>query len=327
MADQERIKTRLNNIRSVEPILGAMRTISLGSWQAAVKRQERVRLYSQRLLAMLPSLIPHLHLSARGRQRDAGPARGQAEQGEAQTKTGLLQALSSVRRAPSPDRAQRRSVVVFLVIGSERGLCGAFNSSLAGYADRLLAERQADGTEVELAALGTRVVRALRRTGREVAWSRPLPMTTLPTSGLAHELTDRWLEGYEAYELDAVELVYNTYRNSTLYEPIASRLIPPPVSLLAEGEVPWPPPFVDTDPMSLYAHLIGLWVTTEMYRVLLDSTAAEHSARYQLMEGATQNSERLIDELTLALQAARQHAITSEMQELASGAGLVGGQS
>ena len=58
---------------------------------------------------------------------------------------------------------------------------------------------------------------------------------------------------------------------------------------------------------------------------MLDSTAAEHSARYQLMEGATQNSNRLIDELTLALQAARQQAITVEMQELAAGAGLIGG--
>jgi F-type H+-transporting ATPase subunit gamma len=63
-----------------------------------------------------------------------------------------------------------------------------------------------------------------------------------------------------------------------------------------------------------------------MYRVLLDSAAAEHSARFQLMEGAAQNSNRLINELTLALQSARQHAITSEMQELASGAGLLGGQ-
>jgi F-type H+-transporting ATPase subunit gamma len=63
-----------------------------------------------------------------------------------------------------------------------------------------------------------------------------------------------------------------------------------------------------------------------MYRILLDSAAAEHSARFQLMEGATQNSGRLIADLTLALQAARQQAITAEMQELAAGAGLLGAQ-
>ena len=67
-----------------------------------------------------------------------------------------------------------------------------------------------------------------------------------------------------------------------------------------------------------------MWSTTETYRILLSSAAAEHSARYQLMEGATRNSGRLIAELTLALQSARQQAITAEMQELAAGAGLLG---
>ena len=56
----EAIKARLGNIRSVEPILGAMRTISLGSWQAALKRKDRVLAYSERLLSLLPPLAPHL---------------------------------------------------------------------------------------------------------------------------------------------------------------------------------------------------------------------------------------------------------------------------
>jgi F-type H+-transporting ATPase subunit gamma len=76
----------------------------------------------------------------------------------------------------------------------------------------------------------------------------------------------------------------------------------------------------------MYIRLIILWTTTEMYRILLDSASSEHSARYQLMEGATQNTKRLIDELTQSLQAARQEAITNEMIELAAGAGLMGGE-
>ncbi|MDY7039779.1 MAG: F0F1 ATP synthase subunit gamma, partial [Chloroflexota bacterium] len=61
-----------------------------------------------------------------------------------------------------------------------------------------------------------------------------------------------------------------------------------------------------------------------LYTLLLESAAAEHSARFQLLEGATQNAKQIIAELTLAIQAARQQAITREMQELAAGAGLVG---
>jgi F-type H+-transporting ATPase subunit gamma len=150
-------------------------------------------------------------------------------------------------------------------------------------------------------------------------------MAALPSSQLADELTRTWLKRYEAHELDAVHVAYNVYRHSTFYEPGTFQLIPPPLPAHTERSAAWPPTYVDSDPTGLFVQLIVHWTTTEMYRLLLDSAAAEHSARYQLMEGATQNSERLIDELTLALQAARQQAITVEMQELAAGAGLIGG--
>jgi F-type H+-transporting ATPase subunit gamma len=288
----EEIKTRLSNIRSVEPILGAMRTISLGSWQAALKRKGRVLSYTQDLLALLPSLVPLLGVSHRRvRRRDTGTA---------------------------------PASTLVVVIGSERGLCGAFNSSLVRYVQGELARLEQDGTQVELHTLGARVTRMLTNQGQPIARSWSLPMSALPTSGLADELTHDWLQRYEARELDAVYIVYHTYRNSTRYEPITVQLIPPPLPSPAQASRPWPEPYVDTDPIGLYTRLIVLWATTEVYRILLDSASAEHSARYQLMEGATQNSNRLIAELTLALQMARQHAITSEMQELAAGAGLLG---
>jgi F-type H+-transporting ATPase subunit gamma len=297
MADQEgieEIRARLNNIRSVEPILGAMRTIALGSWQAALNRIGRVRRYSERLTAVFSSLSPYLS-ARKGRSRSVGD-----------------------QAPPAP--------TLVLIIGSERGLCGAFNSTLVRYAQQALDQYEAHGTEVELATLGSRAGRALERLGREVAWSRPLPMTTLPTSELANELTRDWLERYERHELDAVDLIYNTYLGSALYKPVTFRLIPPPLSASTAEGASWPPPYVDTEPMALYVRLVVFWATTEVYRVLLDSAAAEHSARFQLMEGATQNSNRLIDELTLALQSARQQSITAEMQELAAGAGLLGEQ-
>jgi F-type H+-transporting ATPase subunit gamma len=287
----EGIRARLNNIRSVEPILGAMRTISLGSWQASLKRKERVLAYSERLLMLLPAVVPLL------------PAR---------------------RRRAKGARPHAPSAVA--VIGSERGLCGAFNSTLVRYAEVEFGRFQDLGVEVELQTLGSRVTRMLERLDYDTAWSRSLPMTSLPTSALAHELTQSWLDRYERYELDAVYLVYNAYRNSTSYEPMTLRLIPPPLPSPDAHAPDRGLRYVDTDPVQLYTRAIVLWVTTEVYRVLLDAAAAEHSARYRLMEGATQNASRLVNELTMALQSARQHAITSEMQELAAGAGLLDSQ-
>jgi F-type H+-transporting ATPase subunit gamma len=299
VADQEGIQARLNNIRSVEPILGAMRTIALGSWQAALNRQARVRRYSQRLGELL---LPVVDLLGSHRRRGHKPGR------RSEPESGRIQAV---------------------VIGSERGLCGAFNSSLIQTVEAVLARYAADGFDVQIAVLGSRVRRGLDRGGHVLEWTRPLPMTTLPSSELAHELVHTWLRRYQDRELDGVYVIYNSYKSSTVYEPISVRLVPPPLPAWSDGAlpgeaIPWPAPYIDTDPVALYTRLIRLWTTTEMYRLLLDSAAAEHSARYQLMEGATQNANRLIDELTLALQAARQQAITSEMQELAVGAGLLG---
>jgi F-type H+-transporting ATPase subunit gamma len=87
---------------------------------------------------------------------------------------------------------------------------------------------------------------------------------------------------------------------------------------------PWPPPIIETDPLSLYATVIEQWAAAQLYEVLLDAAAAEHSTRFQLMESATQNTDRLIDELTLTIQTARRQEITQEMAELAAGAGLIG---
>jgi len=289
MADQEHIQARLQNIRAVEPILSAMRTISLGSWQGAINRQARLRPFSERLLALLPPILPYL---ARRRRSKTGPAAGR---------------------------------IAVLVIGSERGLCGAFNLNLAAYAQTCLAQRRTQGVHIELETLGRRIKRILTRRGVEIIQARSLPTTSLPGRELATSLVDRWLVRYEAYQIDAVDIVYNAYRNSTLYEPTTVRLIPPTLPDIDVQRQEWPSPYVDTDLLSLYTHIVRLWMSTEMYRILLDSAAAEHSARFRLMEGATQNCQRLIDELTLALQSARQQAITAEMQELAAGAGLIGG--
>ena len=155
MADQEgidEIQTRLNNVRSVEPILGAMRTISLGSWQAALNRQRRVHQFSQRLTGLLPAMAASL--SPKGSRRGA-----------------------SLRRRDVPSTP---ATIVVLVIGSERGLCGAFNSTLIRYVEGELDRYRSEGARVELTTLGSRAERGLQRNGHTVAWSRPLPMTILP---------------------------------------------------------------------------------------------------------------------------------------------------
>lgn len=289
MEDIERVQARLANIRSVEPILEALRTISIGSWQVALKQRNRLREYEARLLAVLQALLPCL------------PSDFQS-----------LQDLESL---------EARGAV--LVIGSERGLCGRFNAALVEATGDYLQAHTRDGRRIELLALGGRLVRLFRRRGLEPAWSASLSVTTLPSFSIAWELSRRWLAAYEARHLDAVDLIYNVYRRPGVYAPTVMRLLPLELPSVTREEV-WPPPIVETDPLRIYARVIEQWVMLSLYRALLESAASEHSARFQLMESATQNAERLIFELTQLVQSARRQVITREMQELAVGAGLVG---
>jgi F-type H+-transporting ATPase subunit gamma len=325
MEELERAQERLENIRSVKPILSGLRTISLGSWQGALKRQTGVQDYAGRLRAMLPSLLPQLQ----ARRTILAQLRARL----------FAYTLQPANRGPRADRPTQPVRFEALVIGSERGLCGRFNVAVAEEAERYLKEHVAQGVDVHLRTLGSRAQRVLQRRGYETPQAGALSVTALPPFSLAFELASAWLAAYERQELDAVDLIHNGYRGTGAYKPTVTRLIPPrivrdeaprrapkgiepPTARQPRG--PWPPPIVETDPLSLYATVIEQWAAVQLHQVLLDSAAAEHSTRFQLMESATQNADRLIEELTLTIQTARRQQITQEMGELAAGAGLIG---
>ncbi len=301
--DLERIQSRLDNIRSVSPILTALRTISLGSWQMALNRLRGLEVYSGRLLSLLPAVLPYL-------QKPASP-RG----------------LSRLRSYGDMSRQVHSGRVILAVIGSERGLCGRYNVAPVEHAVRYVQEQEQRGLSVEIIALGSRLVRTFQRQKCPPQRSQKLPVTRLPTFELAYRLTHTWLQQYEAFEIDAVEVLYNAYGGPGRYTARLVRLLPPElpsaVSLVPDAETPPTPYIVETDPLRLYVRLIAQWTALNFYTRLLNAAASEHAARFQLMESATQNLERLVEELTLELRSARRQAITREMQELAVGAGLL----
>ena len=283
MEDIQRIETRLENVRSVKPILGALRTISLGTWRSAQRQRLVVSQYTERLLTVLAHALPLI---------PAGHGAGSMPGG--------------------------RTVV--LVVGGERGLAGRFNRDVVERAEQYQRRR---GAEVEWMALGKRAVRLLERRGFPLSWSDSLSTTGLPSERAALALTERWLARYEAGEIDAVDLIYNAYVGAARYRPSVVRLIPPELPPVTAGGGRQSP-IIETDPVGLYAQVIGQWAAVGLYERLLESAAAEHSTRYQRMESATENVEELIEELNAAVLAHRRQEITREMQELVAGAGMLG---
>lgn len=326
--DLESAQARLANIQTVSPILSALRTISLGSWQMSLNRRGELQRYSTQLLALLPIVLPHISMGALGARwlAVARALRTPAPHGalgicNPMTIEGLGAPGASVADAPSAMARVRRATV--LVIGSERGLCGRYNSAVLAQAEQHLATLAEADIATEVLAFGKRIITGLERRGVTLHEKRQMPITALPSFDMAFALVSRWMQRYEAYTLDAVDIVYNAYVNAGVYISTVTRLLPP--SLPASGPTALNTVIVETDPTSLYARIVEQWSALRLYDLLLEAAASEHAARFQLMESATQNTENLIEDLTQVIQSARRQAITREMQELAAGAEVVGG--
>ncbi|MBN1438039.1 MAG: F0F1 ATP synthase subunit gamma [Anaerolineales bacterium] len=282
---------RLENIRSVEPILDALRTIALGNWHAALRRREWVLEFARRtggILAEIPS--------------GAKPPAAEADAGGRQTAA--------------------------LVIGSERGLCGSFNRVLAERTAEYLEDRARRGESVRLYAAGSLAARTLERMGMETERFKVSATAALPTFETADALARDWLSAYEAQEVDRVDAIYNAYLGAGRNETRIVRLIPPqiPRRPAAEADEAGFAPILETEPLGLIVRVVLLQLSAQVYACLLESSAAENSARFQLLEEARQNIDRLVEELEAEAAQAHRQSITRELQILAAGSGLLRGE-
>ena len=298
MEDIERIKERLENIQSVEPIVSSLRTISAGGWQAALRGLDASRLYVEHLSAVLSATRPHLSRSSR-------------------------HAAASITSS-SPESAPDR--VLMVVIAGVRGLCGAFNDMVLSGAEELIQQQQVRSSQVLFATFGQPARNDMEGKGREMVAHFELPATRVATFSLVHEIGESLIEMAELDEIQAVYLLYSPYRAASIQAPIAKRWLPfvPEETPRAPGSEPLDV-FIETDPDTLYEATLSEWVFCQLYRCVIESQASEQSARFRAMEAASSNLSRLIEELTLSYHTARQHAITMEMLDLVAGSGALRG--
>jgi len=284
----ERTEARLDNIRAVEPVLSALRTVSRGSMQTARKRGAAVERYSRELLT-LAAWLPE-----------------------------------GVTPSPS-DTLPASERTLLVALGSDRGLCGRFNHDIADELETQRRRLDERGVPYEVWSLGLRLNRTLERLDVGVAYAGRFARRSLPAFDTADELTARTLAGMDAGDFSDVVLILNRERRAGRYRTVVERLLPAePVSTSGIAvEDPWPSPIIETDSAGLLDRILAQASAVRLFGAMLASSAAEHAARYHLLEDAAQNTERLAGELEMAVQLARQQAITAEMQELAAGSGLI----
>ena len=293
MASLRAIRTRIRSVRNTQKITKAMKMVAAAKLRRAQDAVVRARPYAQ----LIDEMLAQLALARE--QADLPP-----------------HPLMAVR-------PPRRAEVVLMT--SDRGLCGGFNSNIIRRGQRFLIEEGAEFERIQFSTVGKR--------GRDFARKRGI-QTRKDYLGFfgrlryaqAREIADDLIVAYERDELDAVYLLYNEFKSAIVQQISLVQLLPlkprakeqrPPAS--PEGFI-MPEHIFEPSRPEVLQSLLPRYLAMQIWRALLESEASEHGARMTAMDSATKNASEMIGRLTLDYNRARQAAITKELMEIVSGA-------
>jgi F-type H+-transporting ATPase subunit gamma len=208
--------------------------------------------------------------------------------------------------------------VDFIVVTSDRGLCGAYNTNVCRKTEAYLRDNQL-GDVSRLVVVGKKGQAALkRRRGLNITTELPgvAPATALER---ARQISELILQTYLADQVDAVYLVYNEFKNAVSQRVTVERLLPIKPKELAADAAPVDYLY-EPSRAAVLDHILPMWVEVEVYRALLEAVASEYGAKMSAMEAATGNAAEMISKLTTTYNRARQAAITKELSEIVGGA-------
>src|SRR6202049_961070 len=241
---------------------------------------------------------------------------------------------SAMSRIENPEQypllTQRpEELVLALVTAGERGLCGAFNANVLRRAFEFLREKS--DKKVEVIAIAKKSRDAFRKRSWKVV-GEYVDITTKADLGKAREIAAEVMKIYETHQADSVYLIYNEFKNVMAQTVRVDKLLPLERAALDEPDKNVPPSssadmvdYIYEQPASgIFNKLVPRYVEMQVYRMLAETSAAEHAARMTAMESATSNASDVIDALTLHMNKVRQAAITREIIEVVSGAASAG---
>lgn len=246
----------------------------------------------------------------------------------------LAEVAAATPDAQHPLLAVREAVrtIEVVVMVSDRGLCGAFNSAVLKRTDALLAERS--DVEISLTLVGRKASDHYRRRRADAIGKRVVGIARVEYRHAA-EIATHVAERYESGEVDQVLLVNSEFVSTMTQAPRVTQLLPFTAAEPAPADEPEAgaqrgeaegggadklPYDIEPSPEKLLDTLVPKALEVMIFRALLENQAGEHAARMTAMESATRNTEDLIESLTLQYNRARQAAITRELVEIVSGA-------
>jgi F-type H+-transporting ATPase subunit gamma len=225
-------------------------------------------------------------------------------------------------RFPLLRQPERVRTAAVLLLTSNRGLAGAFNSNLIKEARSLVRRLEGEGAQVELHVVGRKGIGYFRYVGRSLASTRT-DITDRPTAEDASSLIDGMMEGFSSGRLDAVYVVYAKFNTAISTPPTAQRVLPVEPPAKAGGMQR--DYILSPSAEAILSELLPLYVRNSVYRALVETVAGEQGARRTAMKNATDNAGDMLTNLRRTFNRARQAQITQEIAEIVGGAAALSG--
>ena len=289
MPSLKSIKKRISSTKSTRQITKAMKMVSAAKLRRAQAAVVAARPFANKLRQVIASL-------ARREDQDAHPLLAQRDKGKA----------------------------LVVLVTSDRGLCGGFNSNMSKTVERYIRANPDGFEQLDLLLIGRKGNDYLkRRPGITIfkVYENLLgtgQVSYAPASLIGQEL----VELFAAEQYDAVFLAFNAFRSAISQEPQIVPLLPiaPDAVEPAAGDEYLADYIYEPSVTEVLSQLLPKYVEVQLFRAFLESVASEHGARMSAMDSASKNASEMIGKLTLQYNRARQAAITKELMEIISGA-------
>ncbi len=287
MAGAKEVRTKIASIKSTQKITKAMQMVAASKMRRAQDRMSASKPYSEKML----QVISHL-------------ARATPE---------YRHSFMAVER--------ERKRVGYIVVSSDRGLCGGLNSNLFRRLVAEIKEQRTAGVEPVFCTIGTKALAFFRRFGGKVV-AQATHLGDKPHIEDLIGTVKAMLDAYEAKEIDAICIVSNEFVNTMTQRAMIRQLVP-----LVQGDQAAMPLHWDyiyePDAKTVLDSLMTRYIESLVYQAVVENGACEQAARMVAMKSASDNAGELISELQLVYNKARQAAITQEISEIVSGAAAV----
>jgi F-type H+-transporting ATPase subunit gamma len=291
MATVQELERRIRSVRNTRKITRAMELVAAAKLRRAEQRIVALRPYAETMAELI-----------------AGVGRA-----------------SAAVRLPLLDQRESVGAVAIVPLTGDRGLAGAFNAQILRRAFALERSLQSEGKGVRWVAVGKKGRSTLTFRRRELAGAY-LGFTDHPAYEDAQAISHRVAELFTSGEVDRVTLVYNTFISALTQRVTEKDVLPISADILETDEEERADDTLrgdfifEPEPEEILERLLPVYLETQIFRALLESTASEQGARMTAMRNASKNAGELIDTLTLRKNRARQAAITQEILEVVAGA-------